>query len=92
MHLLRKVSGSNSDTFERYNIRKLRGTFPIVILAEQAEASNIPPVWQGLQIKRKSRAYLVNYPISALYLADQTHRTLEHHPRYGNSTPYMADW
>ena len=44
MHVLRKVSASNSDTFERYEIRKLRGTFPIVILVEQTEDSNIPPV------------------------------------------------
>ena len=42
MHLLRKASASNSDMFERYEIRKTRGTFPIVILVEQA--SNIPPV------------------------------------------------
>ena len=41
MHLLRKVSASNSETFGKYEIRKLRGTFPIVILVEQAEASNI---------------------------------------------------
>ena len=39
MHLLRKTSASNSDIFERYEICKLRGTFPIVILVEQAEAS-----------------------------------------------------
>ena len=44
MHLLRKVSASNNDTFGRYEIHKLGGTFPIVILVEQADASNIPPV------------------------------------------------
>ena len=44
VHLLRKASDSNSDTFGRYEIRKVRGTFPIVILVEQAAASNIPPV------------------------------------------------
>ena len=44
MHLLRKVSASNGDTFGRYEIRKFRGTFPMVILVEQAEARNIPPV------------------------------------------------
>ena len=44
MHLLRKASASNSDTFGRYDILKLRGTFPIVIHVEQSEASNIPPV------------------------------------------------
>ena len=38
------LTASNSDTFERYEIRKLRGTFPIVILVEQAVARNIPPV------------------------------------------------
>ena len=43
MHLLRRASASNSDMFgTRYEIRKLRGTFPIVILVEQADASNIP--------------------------------------------------
>ena len=35
MHLLRKGSASNSDTFGRYDIRKLRGKVPIVILVEQ---------------------------------------------------------
>ena len=44
MHLLRIGSASNSDTFESYEIRKFRGTFTIVILAEQAEAGNTPPV------------------------------------------------
>ena len=44
MHLLRKVNASNSDTFRRYEIHQLRGTFPIVILVAEAEASNIPPV------------------------------------------------
>ena len=44
INLLRKASASNSDTFGRSEIRKLRGTFPIVILVEKAEASNIPPV------------------------------------------------
>ena len=44
MHLLRKANDSNIGTLERYEIRKLRGTFPIVILVEQAEAINIPPV------------------------------------------------
>ena len=39
MHLLKKVSASNSDTFGTYNISKLRGTIPIVILVEQAETS-----------------------------------------------------
>ena len=42
MQLLRKAS--NSDTFGRYEICKLRGTFSIVTLVEQADASNIPPV------------------------------------------------
>ena len=41
MHLLSIASASNSDTFVRYEIRKLRRTFPMVILVEQAEASNI---------------------------------------------------
>ena len=41
VYMLRKASASHSDTFGRYEIRKLRGTFPIVILVEQAEASNI---------------------------------------------------
>ena len=40
MHLLRKPNASNSDTFGRYEIWQLRGTFPIVILVEQAEASS----------------------------------------------------
>ena len=44
MHLLRKVSDSNNDMFGRYAICKVRGTFPTVILVEQAESSNIPPV------------------------------------------------
>ena len=44
MHLLRKASATNSDTFGRYEIRKLKGTFPIVILVERTEASNISPV------------------------------------------------
>ena len=44
MHLLRKASTSNGDTFERYEICKLKGTFHIVIVVEQAEASNIHPV------------------------------------------------
>ena len=44
MHLLRKPSASNSERFGRYEIRKRRGTFHIVILVEQAEASKIPPV------------------------------------------------
>ena len=57
MHLLRKASASNSATFGRYEICKLRGTFTTVILVEQADASNIPPVLQGLQIRGKSRAY-----------------------------------
>ena len=43
MHLLRKASASNSDTFERYDMHKLRGTFPIVTLVEQAPARNITP-------------------------------------------------
>ena len=34
MHLLRKVSASNSDMFGMYEICKLRGTFPMVILVE----------------------------------------------------------
>ena len=55
-------SASNSDTFERYGIHKIRDTIPIVILVEQAEASNILPVWQGLQISRMSRAYWADYP------------------------------
>ena len=38
LHLIRKVSASNSDTFGRYEIQKLTGTFPV------AEASNISPV------------------------------------------------
>ena len=42
IHLLRKLSASNNDMVERYEICTLRGTFPIVILVEQA--SNIPPV------------------------------------------------
>ena len=42
MHLLTKASASNSDTCGRYEICKLRGIFPIVILVEQSEASNIP--------------------------------------------------
>ena len=62
MHLFRKSSASNSDMFGRYEIRKLRGTFPIVILVAKAEASNIPPVCQGLQIRKKSRAYKADYP------------------------------
>ena len=49
MYLLRKASVSNSDMFGRYEIRKLRGTVPIVILVEQAEASNIPPVFANQQ-------------------------------------------
>ena len=57
MQLLRKASASNSDDFGRYEIRKLRGTFRIVIRVEQAHDSNIPPVWQGLQIRRRSGAY-----------------------------------
>ena len=44
MNLLRKASASNNDTFGRYEIHKLRGTFPIVILVEQAESGNTPPV------------------------------------------------
>ena len=45
MHLLRKASACNNDMFGRYEFRKLRGTFPIVILVEQeAEANNILPV------------------------------------------------
>ena len=40
-HLLRGASASNSHTFGRNEIRKLGGTFPIVILVE---ASNILPV------------------------------------------------
>ena len=42
MHLLRNAC--NSDTFGRYEIHKLSGTFPIVIIVEQAEASNILPM------------------------------------------------
>ena len=42
MHLLRKASASNSDTFCRYEICKISRTFPIVILVKQAEASNTP--------------------------------------------------
>ena len=42
--MIRKGNASKSDTFERYEICKFRGTFPIVILVEQVEASNIPPV------------------------------------------------
>ena len=56
IHLLKKAS-ANSDMFGRYEICKLRGTFPIVILVQQAEASNIPGVGQGLQTSRNSRAY-----------------------------------
>ena len=37
MHLLETASASNSDTFERYEICKFRGTFLTVILVEQAE-------------------------------------------------------
>ena len=44
IHLLRKASASNSVTLGRYEIRKLRGKFPIVKPVEQAEASNIHPV------------------------------------------------
>ena len=44
MYLLRKANASKSDMFGRYEICKLTGTFPIVILVEQAEASNICPV------------------------------------------------
>ena len=43
-HLLIKASTSNSETVVGYEIRKFRGTFPIVIAIEQAEAINIPPV------------------------------------------------
>ena len=42
MHQLRKASTSNSDMFGRYETLKLRGTFLIVILVEQA--CNIRPV------------------------------------------------
>ena len=56
MHLLRRASASNSDTFERYEISKLTGTFLIVILVEQAETSNILPVWQGLKISFCTRS------------------------------------
>ena len=68
MHLLRKASASNSDTFGRYENRKLRGTFPIVILVEQAEACK------------------------SAEIPDQAHGALEHHSRYGNISPYMAEW
>ena len=44
MHLLRETSASNSNTFGRYENHNIKGTIPIVILIEQAEASNIPPV------------------------------------------------
>ena len=56
MHLLRKVSASNSDTFGRYEILKLRGTFTIVILVEQAEASNI--LCKGLSNQKKVQSLL----------------------------------
>ena len=41
MHLLRKASASN--TFGMYEIRKLRGTFPLVILVEQAKRESPEP-------------------------------------------------
>ena len=47
MHLLRKASASNSDMFGRYVIHKLRGTFPIVILVEQADAGKHPSCVTG---------------------------------------------
>ena len=75
MHLLRKASASNSNTFGRYKISKLRSIFLVVILVEQAEASNITHVSQGLQT------------VSVLYLADQAHG---HHPTYGNSILHIA--
>ena len=84
IHLLKKANASNSDTFGRYKIRKLRGTFLIVILVAQAE--DIPPVWRLANQKN-----VQSLPISALDLADQAHGTLEHHPRYGSSTPHMAN-
>ena len=53
VHLLRKASASDRDTFERYDIRKLRGTFLIIILVEKTcKASNIPP---GLANQKKFR-------------------------------------
>ena len=78
MHLLRRASASHSDTFGRYEIR---GIFPIVKLVEQAEASNIPPVCQGVQIRRKSR-----------FCTRSSRSSQWDHPRYGNSTPYMGEW
>ena len=87
MHLLRKASISNSDKFGRYEIRKLRGTFPIVIFAEQAVASNIPSCVTGFANQQKVQSLLSWQPVSALYLANQAHGTLKHHSRYGNSTP-----
>ena len=44
IYLVRKANASNSDTFGMYEIHKLRGTFHIVILVEQAKANNTPPV------------------------------------------------
>ena len=40
MHLLRKLSASNRDTYGRYEIHKLRGTFLIVSMA--IERKHIP--------------------------------------------------
>ena len=57
MHLLRKTSASNSDSLGRYQISKLRRTFTIVILIQQAEASNIPPVRQSKQTSITSSDY-----------------------------------
>ena len=68
MHLPRKESAYNSDTFGRYKIHNLRGTFLKVIIVEQAEASNIPP-------QKKVQSLLSWLPVSALDLADQAHGT-----------------
>ena len=60
MYLHRKASASNSDTFGRYGIRKLGGMFPMIILVEQAEDSNFPPV-TGLANQQKVQNLL--FPI-----------------------------
>ena len=86
LHLLRKSSASNSDTFGRYAIRKLRGTFPIVILIEQAEANNIHPVSQLLAYQQKVQSLLSRFCIRSSRLSPSDFGAPPP-SSYGNGTP-----
>ena len=78
-----------SDTFGRYKICKLRGTFPIVILIEQASRLSTSSCVKGLANQKKIQSLPKLTTHFCPFLADQVHETLEHHPRYGNSTEWL---